>query len=398
MAVNVRDAAKITGRLVTTIKVGTRVAITKLQDGWGLVDGKGWVYMQYVKLDAGAEEAIKNGSNAGGNSKGDAPVTTYTNVSVVGKIQSGKEATMYAAALEKAGTEILTLVEKSEFTVSDRTVINNTVWYKATVGSYTGWVKGDTVDLPAITGTVKVNSLNVYKSASLDSEVKDTLVLNTKVTIAENGQVTDGIYVWGRLQSGEGYVQMNNLTLNVQISGGSQGISVGVTPITGKTNGWYQILCNGRTGYVSAEFVVVQDNDTVTKPDGDGSDISPNPLGQEIVEYALQYVGYPYVYGTAGPNTFDCSGFTYYVYYQSGYTLNRSSRDQVKNGVAISKEDLQQGDLVFFSTNGQYPTHVGLYIGDNNIVHASTPQDGVKISSLDTSYYMDNYFAARRIL
>ena len=169
-------------------------------------------------------------------------------------------------------------------------------------------------------------------------------------------------------------------------------------PITGKTNGWYQILCNGRTGYVSAEFVVVQDNDTVTKPDGDGSDISPNPLGQEIVEYALQYVGYPYVYGTAGPNTFDCSGFTYYVYSQFGYTLNRSSRDQVKNGVAISKEDLQQGDLVFFSTNGQYPTHVGLYIGDNNIVHASTPQDGVKISSLDTSYYMDNYFAARRIL
>ena len=144
-------------------------------------------------------------------------------------------------------------------------------------------------------------------------------------------------------------------------------------PITGKTNGWYQILCNGRTGYVSAEFVVVQDNDTVTKPDGDGSDISPNPLGQEIVEYALQYVGYPYVYGTAGPNTFDCSGFTYYVYSQFGYTLNRSSRDQVKNGVAISKEDLQQGDLVFFSTNGQYPTHVGLYIGDNNIVHASPP-------------------------
>ena len=169
-------------------------------------------------------------------------------------------------------------------------------------------------------------------------------------------------------------------------------------PITGKTNGWYQILCNGRTGYVSAEFVVVQDNDTVTKPDGDGSDISPNPLGQEIVEYALQYVGYPYVYGTAGPNTFDCSGFTYYVYSQFGYTLNRSSRDQVKNGVAISKEDLQQGDLVFFSTTGQYPTHVGLYIGDNNIVHASPPQDGVKISSLDTSYYMDNYFAARRIL
>ena len=70
----------------------------------------------------------------------------------------------------------------------------------------------------------------------------------------------------------------------------------------------------------------------------------------------------------------------------------------MKNGVAVDKADLQPGDLVFFSTNGSYPTHVGLYIGDGNIVHASTPQDGVKISSLNTSYYIQNYFAARRIL
>ncbi len=171
-------------------------------------------------------------------------------------------------------------------------------------------------------------------------------------------------------------------------------------PITGKTNGWYQILCNGRTGYVSADYVIVQDSSDLTKPDGNGSsnDAVVNPKGQQIVEFALQYVGYPYVYGTAGPNTFDCSGFTSYVYAQFGYTLNRSSRDQVKNGVAVSKDQLQPGDLVFFSTNGSYPTHVGLYIGDGNIVHASTPQDGVKISSLDVSYYVQNYFAARRIL
>ena len=124
----------------------------------------------------------------------------------------------------------------------------------------------------------------------------------------------------------------------------------------------------------------------------------PVALLPRIVDFALQYVGYPYVYGTAGPDTFDCSGFTYYVYAHFGYSLNRSSRDQVNNGVAVSKDQLQPGDLVFFSTNGSYPTHVGLYIGDGNIVHASTPQDGVKISSLDTSYYVENYFAARRIL
>ena len=151
---------------------------------------------------------------------------------------------------------------------------------------------------------------------------------------------------------------------------------------------------------MSADYVIVQDSQEITKPDGNGSsnDAVVNPQGQQIVEFALQYVGYPYVYGTAGPNTFDCSGFTSYVYAQFGYTLNRSSRDQVKNGVAVSKDQLQPGDLVFFSTNGSYPTHVGLYIGDGNIVHASTPQDGVKISSLDVSYYVQNYFAARRIL
>lgn len=166
-------------------------------------------------------------------------------------------------------------------------------------------------------------------------------------------------------------------------------------PITGKTNGWYQILCNGRTGYVSAEFVTVQDSNEVTKP---GENPSSNPLGQQIVEFALQYVGYPYVYGTAGPDTFDCSGFTSYVYAKFGYTLNRSSKDQIKNGVAVAKENLEPGDLVLFSSNGEYPTHVGLYIGDGNIVHASTEKDGVKISSLDTSYYIQNYFGARRVL
>ena len=86
-------------------------------------------------------------------------------------------------------------------------------------------------------------------------------------------------------------------------------------PITGKVDGWYQISCNGRTGYVSAEFILektVDDvingggstNDGITDSDYDGT------KAQEIVNYALQFKGYPYVYGTAGPNSFDCSGIT----------------------------------------------------------------------------------------
>ncbi len=70
----------------------------------------------------------------------------------------------------------------------------------------------------------------------------------------------------------------------------------------------------------------MEDKDSVSKPDGgNGGNSSTNPLAQQIVDFALQYVGYPYVYGTAGPDTFDCSGFTYYVYAHFGYSLNRSS-------------------------------------------------------------------------
>ena len=168
-------------------------------------------------------------------------------------------------------------------------------------------------------------------------------------------------------------------------------------PITGKTDGWYQILCNGRTGYVSAEFVTVEDKDSVSKPDGgNGGNSSTNPLAQQIVDFALQYVGYPYVYGTAGPDTFDCSGFTYYVYAHFGYSLNRSSRDQVNNGVAVSKDQLQPGDLVFFNdpsrNKGKACSHAGIYIGNGQHVHASSSRNGGVITSDLTSGYYNTYF------
>ena len=121
-------------------------------------------------------------------------------------------------------------------------------------------------------------------------------------------------------------------------------------------------------------------------------------LADQIVAYALQFKGYPYVYATAGPNSFDCSGFTSYVYAHFGYTLNRSSKDQLKNGVAVSKSALQPADLLLFSKNGTVVSHVGLYIGGGKFIHASTSTTGVIISDLNSTYYTQHYFAARRII
>ena len=172
--------------------------------------------------------------------------------------------------------------------------------------------------------------------------------------------------------------------------------------ITGKTQNWYQVAVNGRTGYVSSDWVLVKtqaDLDAENKvPPAHGGGSFNSALAQQIVQFALQYKGYPYVYGTAGPNSFDCSGFTSFVYAHFGYKLNRVSRDQLKNGVPVAKAALQPADLLLFSRDGKTVTHVGLYIGNGQFIHASTATTGVIISNLDSNYYIQHYYAARRII
>ena len=160
--------------------------------------------------------------------------------------------------------------------------------------------------------------------------------------------------------------------------------------LTGTANGWYQILYNGRTGYISAAYSDIVSMDEIHQGNND--------LGQQIVDFALQYKGYPYVYATEGPNSFDCSGFTYYIYKHFGYTLNRSSKTQVNDGVTVSKENLQKGDLVFFSRDGKTVYHVGLYIGNNQFIHASSPSVGVIISDLNSTHYSSRFYTAKRII
>lgn len=117
----------------------------------------------------------------------------------------------------------------------------------------------------------------------------------------------------------------------------------------------------------------------------------------KAVELLEEQVGKKYVWGATGPDTFDCSGLTQYIYKEAlGKDIPRVSYDQSEYGQAIDKEDLQVGDLVFFDTrNKGRVSHVGMYIGDNKFIHASNPRDGVKISTL-SGYYEQTYMGARR--
>lgn len=122
-----------------------------------------------------------------------------------------------------------------------------------------------------------------------------------------------------------------------------------------------------------------------------------------VVDFALQFEGYDYVYGGKSPEDgFDCSGFVYYVYKQFGYTLNPGATNQWNSlsDTVIPKNDLRPGDLVFFSDNGKVSgmTHVGLYIGDGKMIHASTPSTGVIITDLSEPYYVRMYLGAKRVI
>ena len=156
-------------------------------------------------------------------------------------------------------------------------------------------------------------------------------------------------------------------------------------------NGWYNIrMQNGITGFVCAQYVVKAPSEIIP---------SQGDVAAQIALNAHSYIGCRYVYGTAGPNSFDCSGFTSYLYKQFGYSLPRSSTSQGDFGTYVAKDELIVGDIVCFSNRSDRKiNHVGIYVGDGNFIHASTSNRGVVLDSLYTNYYINHYVSARRVL
>lgn len=132
-----------------------------------------------------------------------------------------------------------------------------------------------------------------------------------------------------------------------------------------------------------------EDNSFINRGEIPGISGSVSASGSAIVSYAYQFIGYPYVYGATGPNAFDCSGFTSYVYRNAaGIDITRTTYSQIGVGTPVSYSELQPGDLVFTYNN----EHVGIYVGGGQYIHAPQPGDSVKVSPI-TSFY-----AARRVV
>ena len=264
-------------------------------------------------------------------------------------------------------------------------------------------------------GTVTADALRLRDTPAAEGEILATASGGTSVVVLED--TGNGWYkvnfntVEGYMSSeyltvsttadaalGYGLVDTDGSSLNMRAAAGTSYDTVASIPggtvleLEGVDNGWYKVTYSGKTGYVSSDYITI-----TTEPDA--TETASSDLGAQIVAYAEEYLGTPYVLGGNGPNQFDCSGFTKYVYSHFGYTLNRTATDQLQNGVSVSKDELQPGDLVFVKYRTSKPvSHVGIYIGNGEFIHASTNRYVVQIDQMESGHYANVYVYARRII
>jgi cell wall-associated NlpC family hydrolase len=177
-----------------------------------------------------------------------------------------------------------------------------------------------------------------------------------------------------------------------------------VVLITGAaSNGFYPVSAAGFGGFVHGDFLVWTDE---ALTDGGGTSVGGDPgseastaQGRKMIRYAMKFLGYPYVWATHGPNTFDCSGFTYYVTLKTlNIDIGAGTWSQSISGTPVAWGDLRPGDLVFFQNTFTWGlSHVGIYIGDGKFIHAENEQTGVVVSSLSSTYYKTRWYGARRL-
>lgn len=265
----------------------------------------------------------------------------------------------------------------------------------------------------ALVGTVSGARVNVRSEASTSSSILDTLDEGTLVDVKAYGEPFITIYYGDKI----GYISSDYLSVttleNYQMTRRVPGVitgnsvrlreaatteskilaelSLGTTVnILAPGDAWYKVETNGVIGFVSSDYIQASN----------GTSRGENPHRAEVIKYAKQYLGVPYVYGGSSPKGFDCSGYVYYVLKNFGYSVPHGATSQYNSTAHISRSELQMGDLVFFSSKvgGSSIGHVGIYISDGNFIHASSPGDVVKIDNINSGYYHSHYYGASRYM
>lgn len=416
--VNIRSGASTSSSVIANVGKGTAVTVVATEGDWYKVEYKGqtaYVHKDYVTLDG---ESSGSSSSTGSNSSSSSGQTGEINASYV-RLRSG--ASLSASILK-------TLDKGAQMTVTGE----SGDWYKVSYNGTEGYVyktyltvsgssSSGSSSASAKTGTITGTYVRFRSGASTGSSILTTFPKGASVTVSAtegdwykvsyNGQTgyvyksyvsttgdsaekTDDTKV--ESASGTGTIRGSYVRVRAGASTSSSilaTVHTGTTmTITGTTGEWYQVSYNGQTGYVYKSYLV--DSSEVSS----GSE-SSSGAGEAIVAKAKQYLGVPYVYGGTSPSGFDCSGLVYYVYKQLGYSVYRTATAQYRNGTYVERSNLQPGDIIIFYNSGMSAIgHAGLYIGDNQFIHASSGGGKVQINKLSESYYNTHYYGARRVV
>ena len=369
---NVRSGPGTNNNKIGTTKRGDKLDILESSNGWHRVKlpngQEGWVSGNYVTIDK-----ANNSSNE----------STITN-----SISKGKVTASVLNVRSGVGTQNSVVGKLQKNTVVD------------ILGSSNGWHK------------VKLtNGVEGWISGAYVEEVKDVVITVPEAVVSANDSVIKNqseilTNVMGKVTAS---------VLNVRSGVGTQHSVVGklnkdtTISLLEKFEGWYKVkLSNGIEGWISGAYVQVVELDACKPPvmDNNSADsMSVSKKQEAILSVAKAQLNKPYVWGAEGPNSFDCSGFTKYVYKKAlNINIPRVSGDQARFGEKISVGNFQIGDLIYLDTSGALDgvvSHVGIYIGNGEMIHASGSKSNPKyvtVSKIDSGWYKDRVLGARRLM
>ena len=367
----------------------------------------GYVHKDYVKLEQTQEVPIEEKKGEEHTTKPETESPTTQEIEQTQKPNNEElpaneqmkvlnDTNIYILPLINA-TTIQNIKKDSKVTVIAKT----NGWYYVETSEVMGWIReklliNSSVVPDDITPEEGNNSNNTTTAetetpASSDTKITNKIMyVNTSSIYVRKGPSTDTEVV-------------DSLILNATVK------------VTAENGDWYKVEVDGNTGYIAKRLlsdkqinttsrgeVVREENKNVNQANNTQNNTQvQTSKGNQIVEYAKKYLGCKYVYGASGPNKFDCSGFTMYVFKNFGVKLSHSATAQSKVGTYVAKENLQLGDLVFFTDyeTGNGIGHCGIYIGDGNFIHASSGTGYcVKISTLTSGSYLKRYETARRLV
>ena len=269
-------------------------------------------------------------------------------------------------------------------------------WIKVSLEDGEGWLPARYVDIKEATGYVTGEKVNFRKEANVDSDIIEELEIGSSVKVLE----VDGNWMKVKKGEDEGYIRSlyvadeapvieveEPVVNNVETSNTQSNTNQNSTSSNNSTNS-----SNGQT-QKPAKKPVQNNNSSYNPPASSTSSV------QAVLNLAYSKIGCPYVWGAEGPNSFDCSGFTSYVFRNAvGVSIPRTSSAQSGYGKTVSKANLQPGDLVFFNTSGSGVSHVGIYVGGGNMIHSPSTGKTVRVTSINSAYYSARFVTAKRVL